>query len=113
MRMETIEEIQSVFSNLDVKISPVEFYNHCQDVGFNPSVALDAIKEFFVRLERMGMPSEKMPLAWNDFMGGEKRMIDTLTKWEILSNETILDFLEKDLLWLVGKSSWKMTIHSI
>ena len=104
MRTETIEEIQSVFYNLDMKISPTDFYNQCREIDFNPSVALDAIKEFFVRLKRMGMSSEKMPLAWNDFMGGEKRMIDTLIKWEILSNETILDFLEKDLLWLVGQS---------
>lgn len=104
MRTETIEEIQSVFYNFDMKISPTDFYNQCREIGFNPSVALDAIKEFFVRLERTGMSSEKMPQAWNDFMGGTERMIETLTKWKILDEKTILDFLEKDLLWLVGRS---------
>lgn len=102
MRTETIEEIQSVFYNLDMNISPVDFYNHCREIGFNPSVALDAIKEFSVRLQ---LTDEQVALSWNEFMIGTERVIETLTKWKILDEKTILDFLEKDLLWLVGQSA--------
>jgi hypothetical protein len=98
---EEIEEIQSVFNNLDIKVSPVEFYNQCRAVNYRPSVALDAIKEFALRMQFIGL---NLSGFWNEFMNDLERMMGTLTKWKILDEKALLDFLEKDLLWLVGQN---------
>lgn len=93
MRTETIEEIQSAFYNLDMKISPVDFYNQCREIGFNPSVALHAIKEFSVRLQLTG----EQVAFWNEFMIETERMIKTLT----IRRKDDFEFLGKRPVWLV------------
>lgn len=98
--IEEIEEIEAVFNNLDINLQATEFHIRCRAANYRPSVALDAIKEFALRLQLTG---QSLSSSWNEFMSGTERMAETLAKWEILDEKTLLDFLEKDLLWLVGQ----------
>lgn len=97
---ELLEEIKLTFRSLDIKLSTAEFVSRCRTIEYRPSVALDAIKEFSIRLEVTG---QRLRLFWNEFMIGTERMINTLSEWGVLSDEVLLDYLKKDLLWLVGK----------
>jgi hypothetical protein len=90
---------KSTFGDLGLNISPEVFLNSCEAANYNPNTGLEAIKEFSTRLD---LPREKIPEAWNEFMSDTERMVDTLSRWNVLDENTILDFLEKDLIWLVS-----------
>lgn len=98
----TLEEVESCFGSLCITLSPQVFLRRCETIDYRVDVALDAIKEFCVRLGRLEL--KDTPTAWNEFMEGTERMVKTLTKWDVFHKETILSVLENDLRWLVGQS---------
>lgn len=99
MTEKCIANIKAVLDNLGLDISPALFLANCKMADYSPDIALEAIAEFVIRLE---LPREKVPQAWNEFMSGTEHMVNTLSEWNVLDEKTILDFLEKDLIWLVS-----------